>query len=69
MVFSPRLFSNKREPNSKMVATKAETVMNDCVLFAQTMQKNGERVSMSTGKEYNRVKLTANLTLPKKRSI
>ena len=53
MVFSPRLFSNKREPNSKMVATRVETVMNDCVLFAQTIQKNGGRVSVGDSEEYN----------------
>jgi hypothetical protein len=35
MVFSPRPFSNKRATNSEMVATKVETVMNDCVSFAQ----------------------------------
>lgn len=37
MVFTPKLFSNKREPNSKMVVTKVETVMNDCVLFVRTI--------------------------------
>lgn len=30
MMFSPRLFSSKRELNSEIVATKVETVMNDC---------------------------------------
>jgi len=32
-VFSPRLFSNKREANSEVVATKVETVMNDANLI------------------------------------
>jgi len=32
MVFSPKLFSNKRAANTEIVATKVETVMNDCVL-------------------------------------
>ena len=36
-----------------MVATKVETVMNDCVLFAQAIQKNGGRVNMGDSKEYN----------------
>lgn len=40
MVFSPRLFSNKREQNSKIVATRAETVMNDCVSLVQVIQKH-----------------------------
>ena len=35
MVFSPRLFSSKRAANPEMVAIKAETVMNDCVLSVQ----------------------------------
>jgi len=35
MVFSPRLLSNKRVANPKMVATKVETVTNDCVLLCQ----------------------------------
>ena len=34
MMFRPMLLNNKREENSKMVATKVETVMNDCVSFA-----------------------------------
>ena len=37
MMFSPRLFSNRRDPNSEIVATKVETVMNDCVPFAHTI--------------------------------
>ena len=53
MVLKPRLFSNKRDPNSKMVATRVETAMNDCVLFAQITRKSGERVSASDGEEYN----------------
>ena len=32
MVFSPNPFSNKRAANTEIVATKVETVMNDCVL-------------------------------------
>jgi hypothetical protein len=45
MVFSPRLFSNKREQNSKIVATRAETVMNDCVSLVQVIQKHEKRIS------------------------
>lgn len=30
IMFSPRLFSNKRAANSEIVATRVETVMNDC---------------------------------------
>lgn len=36
IVFSPRLFSNRREQNSEIVATRVETVMNDCVCSAHT---------------------------------
>ena len=53
MVFSPKLFSSNREPNSKMVATRVETVMNDCVLFAQAIQKKDRRVSVCNREEYN----------------
>lgn len=35
MVFSPRLFNNRREANSDMVVTKVETVTNDCESVAR----------------------------------
>ena len=35
MMFSPRLFSNKMEVNSVIVATKVDTVINDCTLLVQ----------------------------------
>jgi hypothetical protein len=39
MMFSPRLFSNKRDPNSAIVAAKVETVMNDCVFRVDNIEE------------------------------
>lgn len=53
MVFSPRLFNNRREANSEIDATKVETVMNDCVSFVQVIRKNGEHISVGCSQGYD----------------
>lgn len=49
MLFNPRRFRNKMEVNSEMVATKVETVTNDCGWSVRIIEKNGRRVSVGCG--------------------
>jgi len=44
MMFNPRLLSNKREANSEIVATKVETVTNDCGLMVCRQYERMENV-------------------------